>query len=119
MSWIKRLAIDETLRTKGLRLVIYLRVPGDSPKGYFERPEPIAVGSEGKVRTICLLLRENPREYYIQDIGHFESMYGEPLWRKKVSTYYKMERPGSIPKVSGGCHLHYIFRKGGSCRYEK
>ena len=37
MSWIKRLSIDETFRTKRLRIVIYLRVPSDSPRGCFEQ----------------------------------------------------------------------------------
>ena len=75
----------------------------------FERPKPIAIGGEIEVQTICLPLRANPLEYDIQDIDHLESMYGERLWRKKVSTYYIMEKPGSIPKVAGGCHLQYIF----------
>ena len=66
-----------------------------------------------KVRTIYLPLRENPQEYHIQDIGRFESMHGESLWRKKVSTYDKIERLGNIPKVRGGCHLKFIFSKGG------
>jgi hypothetical protein len=82
LPWIKRLAIDEALWTKRLRVVIYLRVPKDSPTAYFERPEPIAIGSKGKAQTICLPLRENPWEYYIQGIDHFESMYEEPLERK-------------------------------------
>jgi hypothetical protein len=74
----------------------------------------LRIGGKRKVQTICLPLRENPWEYDIQDIGHFESMYGESLWRKKVpvsSTYCKMERPESIPKVRGGCHLHYILAR--------
>jgi len=38
------------------------------------------IGSKRKtVQTICLPLRENPREYDIQGIGHFESTYGEAL----------------------------------------
>ena len=78
----------------------------------------LRAGDKRKVRTICLPLRENLWEYDIQDIGHFELMYGEPLWKNKVpvSTYWKMERLESIPKVRGGCHLYYIFTKGGSCR---
>ena len=32
-----------------------------------------------KVQTIRLPLPEIPRECYIQDIGHFESTYGESL----------------------------------------
>ena len=108
MSWIGRLFIDEALRTKGFRAVIYFRVPGDSPNGYFQRAEPIAIGSKRKVQTIHLPLQENPREYDIQDIGRFESMYEEPLWRKKVSTNTKW-RPGSIPKVIGGCHLRTLY----------
>jgi len=78
----------------------------------------LRIGGKRKVQTICLPLRESPREYYIRDIGHFELMYGESLSKNKVSVsaYYKMERPGNIPKVKGGCHLHYIVSKGGSCR---
>ena len=50
-------------------------------------------GGKRKVQTICLPLRENPWEYDTQDIRHFESMYEEPLWSKKVpvSTYCKIE----------------------------
>ena len=44
----------------------------------------LRIGGKVKVRTIYLPLRENPWEYDIQDIGHFESMYGEPLWKNKV-----------------------------------
>jgi hypothetical protein len=44
----------------------------------------LRIGGKRNVQTICLPLRESPREYDIQDIGHFESMYGERLWRKKV-----------------------------------
>jgi len=112
MSWIKRLAVDEALRTKGFRFVIYLRVPSDAPTGYFESPEPITVCSKRKtVQTIRLPSRELPREYDIQGIGHFESMYGEALWKNKVtvSTYYKLERLRNIPKVRGGCHLQLHF----------
>ena len=51
-------------------------------------------GGKRKVQTICLPLRENPWEYHIQDIGHFQLMYEEPLWRKKVNNYRIMERLG-------------------------
>jgi len=81
-----------------------------------ERPKPMAIGGEIKIQTICLPLRANPLEYDIQGIDHLELMYGGRLWRKKVSISYIMEKPGSIPKVAGGCHLHYTFKKGGSCR---
>jgi len=60
MSWIKRLAIDEALRTKGFRFVIYLRVPSDSPKGYFERPEPITVGSKERSTDHTFAITRDP-----------------------------------------------------------
>ena len=44
----------------------------------------LLIGGRGKVQTICSPLQENPWECDIQDIGHFESMYGESLWKKKV-----------------------------------
>jgi len=43
------------------------------------------IGSKEKVQTKRLPLRENPWEYDIQGIDHFESMYGEALRKEKVS----------------------------------
>jgi len=39
----------------------------------------LRIGGKRNVQTICLPVQESPREYDIRDIGHFESMYGEPL----------------------------------------
>ena len=81
LSWIKRLAIDEALRTKGFRVIVYFRVPSHLPKWYLKKLSQLRIGGKRKVQTICLPLRENLWEYGIQDIRHFESMYGEPLWK--------------------------------------
>ena len=60
LSWVKRLAIDEALRTKGFGLVVYLRVASDSPKGYFETPEPTAIGSERKSTNHTFAITRDP-----------------------------------------------------------
>ena len=120
LLWIKRLAVDETLWTKRFRLIIYFRVPSQSPEGIFRKGVgQIWIGGKRKVTdhkfamTIAPLGIWYPRYWSVS-----VDAWGIPV--EKKYQYFKdceTEKLRSVPTVTGGFHLHCILRKEGSCKY--
>ena len=116
LPWIKRLAVDEALRTKRSRLIIYFRVSSQSPEGCFER---------GGWANCELVQEKGYWPYICHDQSTLGNMISKILItfsrcmrnpcreRKSALEYCRTEKPKSIPTVTGVFHLHCILRMEG------